>query len=68
MDGVLSIDWANYIFRLCKETAEEMSRIERKRAMVTREINKIKANTAAFKQSGLDVKYVTDQLMARAVR
>ena len=35
--------------------------------MVTKEINKLKNNTAAFKQTGLDVKFVTDRLMAKMV-
>ncbi|XP_067932919.1 uncharacterized protein [Watersipora subatra] len=51
--------------KLCKETEDELNRIERKKVMVTREINKLKNNPAAFKQSGLDVKFVTDRLMTR---
>ncbi|KAF6037365.1 hypothetical protein EB796_004327 [Bugula neritina] len=33
--------------------------------MVTKEINKLKDNTAAFKQTGLDVKFVADRLMSK---
>jgi len=35
--------------------------------MVTKEINKLKDNTAAFKQTGLDVKFVADRLMSKIV-
>ena len=34
---------------------------------MTKEINKLKENTAAFKQSGLDVKFVADRLMTKMV-
>ena len=56
------------IARLCKETSDEINRIERRKAMVTKEINKLKNNLQAFKQTGQDVKFLTDRLLHKVVR